>query len=290
MRSRIVSVLLLSLLTLFAIAMIGCGKATDPTMDFTYPLAVGNHWEYSITYTATNIRGDSAAVVDALSGVSIGASDLDILYYDTLTEGIPSYVLVSSVEFGGGARVDSGYTYLNNEPDGLYIYASDQRFGITLHKPGIPEYTLHHGSRSFASFEDFLCQSAKEVPTMYAADGNPPVYDVYYQTLAYPLAIGRNWTARTEDIYSFTNKSIIGFGDITVPAGTFSCYAVKSDLILVDGLDYVTPSIRVDYYSSKGMIKRTITGYDLTIVSEDNTWIGTADITTEYKLTSFMLK
>ncbi len=290
MYTRFMQITILVVITILVLGMLGCGKAVDPTSDFKFPLAVDNNWKYDYSQTASNIRGDSAAIASRLKVGMHGQAHIIVRdYIDPGIDSIPTFEMQSVFIVNDVVNTDIGYTYLNNTSAGLIIYESNNRFGFTLHKPTQPEYYLEFESKRYSSIHELINSqeldgSVLDAPTFKPADEND------YTTLMYPLAIGRTWIATYATSIGFLKKTIQGFEDITVPAGEFSCYVIDSRWETAIEGELMSSVRRADYFSSEGLIKREILYPDVHFLDETNTLLGIVDLHTNYELTSFVLK
>ena len=294
MRAHIKKNIIALLAIMVALCLLGCGKATEPGSDFVYPLAVGNEWQYNFTTEVSNIRGDSAAVMSLFTSFMAGQSILTINDTVTVDDSIPTFTMQSYLVYTDAAFVDSGKTNLNNTPGGLYIFASERRTGMSLHKPGATGLTLRQGDKYFSSPQELFAYWAGDIISPPAipdksATNTSDAYQ-YYLTLAYPLAVSKTWIAIEEVFGRITHKSIVDFKDITVPAGDFHAYTIRTDWEDLLPMTGSPNPIRYDYVSAEGLIKREIFNYDIHVLDETATELAVIDFTTTYVLRSVELK
>lgn len=78
-------------------------------------------------------------------------------------------------------------------------------------------------------------------------DGNP---DLRWQLVAFPLAIGKEWSVArkfADPNYSETGKArVTAVEKVTVPAGTFECYRIEAEALMVGKYRPPNPQIKVD--------------------------------------------
>ena len=90
------------------------------TEDFAFPLKIGNKWEYAITFSTFNIRGDTAGI-NFLNTTIVANVVLETVRKDTLQNGVKTFVFHETQTFENLSLESE--TYYNNEVNGLFLYA-----------------------------------------------------------------------------------------------------------------------------------------------------------------------
>jgi hypothetical protein len=184
--------------------------------------------------------------------------------------------------------LDDNYTgdvYYANHDDGLFFYGNS---GSWI---GIPkssnEYKFNFNGIEFNRLEEiavYLNGDKNEfklnMDTIFLK--LPPLLN-----LRYPLEIGERWIYFTPGDNNPSEKEILSFENVTVPAGTFDCYKIQHFFDINDDGEWDDDFFHYDYVSEKGLIKRSILLKDLLITDQNGDSLGLMDYREEYFLTEF---
>jgi hypothetical protein len=262
-------------IAILGMLLTGCSKSVDSkSKTFTYPLALGNQWTYSVTLTWKH--GDPIRV-DTIWGNS-GIVNLTVAQVDTIRPGVLSYT-IRGIDVGSEMRDGiPERTYLNL-PEGMYLLSRKTVMSINAgaimprrvpHPPDIVS-----GHPPLAGFPNaFGLAAALANPAGLITAQTADLADTLPLVLAYPQHTGLIWTYRdsSDARPSRVEKVIEGRETITTPAGSFDCWRIR--------FIFTPPSDGdlVDYVSPEGLIRRRFEG---------RLWNGLW--TTTYDLTSFTL-
>ncbi len=247
--------------------------------EFTYPLAIGDRWEYRYTSIGFNYRPDSLR--DYYPWNETGTAAAEIIRRDTLNDTLATYVLHVSVAISITAYESNDY--MNNAADGLYLYAYDRSSFIAP-------------ARAWWRFEGGFGPSGGPGPDLISSrSGGPqPGDSLYYESppvrsLAYPLEVGNQWVMRELNASGLPwriEKKIIDYGPQTVPAGTFDCYTIQWLWDVDDDGIWDTGFEGYDYVAPQGLIKRVIIVHDLYASSYEGP-AGLFDVMETIELTDY---
>jgi len=233
----------------------GCSKSVDSkSKTFTFPLALGNQWTYSVV--STREYGDSIKV-DTFWRFS-DTVNLTVTQVDTIRPGVLSYTM---------SAIDVGYemidgppecTYLNL-PEGMYLLsiktAKYFNSGLVLpRRVPQPPGAISRDEPSAQSLSSRWLAAALPDPAGLVDCQAADPADTLPLVLAYPQRTGLFWTYRdSSDARPYrTDKVIEGRETITTPAGTFDCWRIRFIFTPSGGIGYV------DYVSPEGLIRRRI--------------------------------
>ena len=253
---------------LFSFLCVSCSKSVDSkSKSFTYPLALGNQWTYSVTLTWDH---GNPTIVDTIEGNS-AVVNLTVAQVDTIRPGVLSYTM-RSIEVGSAMPYGiPECTYLNL-PEGMYLLSipsGASSFALLRpvpHPPGVVS-----GGPPLAGFPNAIGSVAAllDPEGLTAAQVANP--DTLPLVLAYPQHAGLIWTYHDSgSAWSFRSERVIdGRETITTPAGSFDCWRIRH----IRGAPAADLHI-VDYISAQGLIRRRIEMDDFT-----GNWIFTYDLT-----------
>lgn len=192
----------------------------------SYPLAVGNSWEYSITETSS----DSTGVLSTEYSFSRWT-----VISDTVINGLTSAKIYQYDSAYSGA-VTENYSYYANTPDGLFGLAYEG-YGTNIILRKYPAFIPGYGLK----FTTAGIDSVNVLP-------------VPFQHLKFPSSINTSWTAEAYDDTTLIlehPRSYTDYRTVTVPAGTYSCIRVKGEL---ENNGQIFPYIQFSDFSVKGLI------------------------------------
>jgi hypothetical protein len=223
----------------FSLIFFSCHNPAPPiTEDFSYPLRVGNKWEYSHTATGINFKVpvNDSVFVPKDTQESFGSTNnfISVDRIDSTSLPMAMFVIHDSSSVPGDTFSWVGENWYRNTADGLYKYAIDF--------PGGPQASpkTAAGARVLYRFKGKLFSSAREISDFVmngfspysakrlAAPAGLTVYDPPQGIYRYPYKAGALW----DFINTITDsiriaKEYINKEEITTPAGTFACYKVQ---------------------------------------------------------------
>ncbi len=256
-----------------------CNDSSNPVIpinsNFTYPLKVGNKWDYTIRNTYSNVTPDSikSLLNDYVLNIQLTVSN------DTLLDSNQVYELK---EVSNG--LSSSYAYYSNEGEGFikYAYRTSPNYGLPKSNNLIR--FLFKGSYFNSIPELIKAQEESVFKLKFLIDSliilEPP--RIIYQ---YPLEVGKEWVFNSD--YPLINKEIVSKESVQISSGTYECFKMKWKYDFnMDGV-WDEDFVLYEYLCSKGILKVTYTIKDITITTvEHPEGIGKADVKYERVLTS----
>jgi hypothetical protein len=249
-----------------AFYLISCQIWEPNKLDFTYPLDAGRSWTYE------------------KSGI-IWGEDTDTLKYPFKDTVITSIIIGSVMSKDStnliaiqvGARVE----YFENRDTGLFKIADNS---IHYNSLVMPKKT--HNKQIIINkntlFNTLVLSSDKMliIPSvsMNGVDSifyNEPPIRIYQ----YPLKNATQWCYNDLgqlEIY----REIIGTTEIEVEAGIFSCYHIRTYYDWSGDKIWDENMWMDDYVSKEGLIKRTFTGLNMSVIDSLGNILGTNSIAT----------
>jgi hypothetical protein len=281
---------------------ISCNKPTAPiSEDFSYPLGIGDKWEYGHTLTVTNYRvpvNDSVFVSkDTVIPSDSSRNYVSVVQADSTTLPVATLVVRDSAVTPGDTQYSVGRSWYRNAADGLYKCAIDF--------PGGPQASpkAAAGAKALFRFKGRLFLSLREISDLVtnglsagstkrlAAVAGATVLDPPRLSYRYPYKAGTMWDFNNSTDSILIAKQYLGKESITTPAGTFECYKVEwfwdsnHDGVWdadQEGYDWISPN--------HGLVKRQFLYRDMeeTSLVNNNTLVVVAkfDWVDEYTLTS----
>ncbi|MCD6250225.1 MAG: hypothetical protein J7J98_07855 [candidate division Zixibacteria bacterium] len=235
----------------------------------TYPVEVGNRWEYRRELTA-------------LSTVS-GYFLLEVVGTDTGWQVNPVYVFEETWFDLDQVTLNNSTTWYHVTNDGLYLVGYDGP-GNIIPASLSTSYRYRFGGREFESVSELLGQV--EGTGVALSPRELIVEDPPKLGLEYPISIGAEWVFREDDPWRI-EKQIHDFEIISVPAGNFGCFVVSwledtnNDGSFNDNLVFL------DYIAEEGLVRRSILMANVLVVDEHGNELGFIDITDEYELVAW---
>jgi hypothetical protein len=242
-------------IAILGMLLTGCSKSVDSkSKSFTFPLALGNQWTYSVV--ATLEHGDPIEV-DTAWNIS-DTVNLTVTQVDTIRPGVLSYTMSATdvgFEFIDGPPER---TYLNL-PEGMYLLsiktAKYFNSGLVLPRrvPQPPGAISRDEPSAQPLNSRWLAAALPDPAGLVDCQADNPA-DTLPLVLAYPQRTGLFWTYRdSSDARPYrTDKVIEGRETITTPAGTFDCWRIRFIFTPSGGENFV------DYVSPEGLIRRRI--------------------------------
>lgn len=269
-------------LFLFLILIIctqSCNDSSNPVIpinsNFTYPLKVGNKWDYTITNSYSNVTPDSikSLLNDQVFNIQLSVSN------DTLLDSNQVYELK---ELSNG--FSDSYAYYSNEGGGFikYAYRTGSNFGLPKSNNLIR--FLFKGSY-FNSIPELIKAQEESVFKLKSLIDSLIILEPPRIIYKYPLEIGKEWVFNPD--YPLINKEIVGKEPVQISSGTYECFKIKWKYDFnMDGIWDEDFAI-YEYLCSKGILKVTYTIINIAITTvEHPEGIGKADIKYERVLTS----
>ena len=278
------------LVSCFILPFNNCGQVKNPLgfdfFEYTYPMKIGNQWEYDRGFYLFNIRPDSIKSLLPITDTLRSYSSITIPKQEILKDSLLTYQLIE--DFTEDSRTITSESYYLHRMDGLYLCAY-KGVGLTLPKSG-KAYKIIFKGLSFNKIHeitDYLINLRNNA--YYNADSlyyeNPPL-----QTLKYPLKTGLQWTIRESGEPWLVEKKVISEERIKVPAGRYDCIKIQY-LIDLDGDNkWDEDIILFDYIGKDGLIKRSGLFKDLIAIDEFGMTIGIYDVKDESNLTKAIIK
>ena len=271
-------ILILTTLVIFAVILFpSCFGETNPTEvqeGFTeYPLTVGNSWQYEQEAQYFNLRPDSimgylpATVRKYSSTVRI---EKDV----TLMDSIETHVIREEVYFGGSLE-RYAEKYYSNQSDGFFLHAYSGLSGIL---PKIGYHTLKFKNKTYKDMDHLL----REITIKLQYPANSVLDSIYFEipplmVLPYPLQIGQSWNLRgTGDPFKI-DKKVVDRETINCPAGRFVVDTIQWLYDFEGYGQWDEDIIYLDYYSSIGLVKRSIIIKNVAMVDQSGFAIGYVD-------------
>ncbi len=266
------------IMLIFLILISGCfEKEKNPITpygysDWSYPLAIGNHWEYTRVFSSFNFRIDSAGVDSSRNYQDSSKIRVEIIGIDSLPHASRVFVFQESDSLSYGGTLTQ-YFYYGNQKSGLYLYAYSAHGSAGI----IPKLS----SREKIYFKGYTFQRVREITDWITKSlySGYPVRDTLtleippLRTLVYPPIIGWQWTYRPAGDPIRIDKRIIE----RVPVrGLNEVYKVQWLLDIDD--DGKWDEIEFyDHVSEKGLLYRLLYYKDMTLLSDTGDPIGLFD-------------
>lgn len=274
----------LAFLAIAVAALGGCSdSSTGPSSGGSalFPLAEGNSWDYVSRYVAILPSAATRVVVDTLDAEYF----LEIAQQETLQDTLVCYKFVETAVYDSLDSWSSS-SYYDGKEDGLWSVAYETGGGIGVSPKPVSGRCLSFRGQPLSSVRQALLNlgwgsfgSSRPESLIFE---DPPV-----RSLAYPLRVGLQWTYREPGAPWAIDKRVTGYDSVTVPAGTYRCYAVKWLIDIWDDDGQWDEDIDwVDHYCFSGLVKRTLIFRDCVITDEHATPIDTLDIWEEHLLAS----
>jgi len=272
-----------SFLFLIFVFLFGC-KKDNPTgplaEDFSFPLKIGNNWQYARTFSPFNVRGDTTGFnIDTI----IANLASEIVRRDTLPNSLETFVLHTTETVENLSFEFESESYYENQTDGLFLYAHSNPVDILL-KSAVKKQLLFQG-RYFKNIREILLFIERAVVNNITTADTLIIEDPPLKSLEYPLEIGSQWIFSANN-FSTTEKKVLGKEKVETPAGDFDCIKIQ----WINNLD--TDIEVFDFICSKGLVKRSLIAKDIRITTPDNPdGIGVLfDIKDELELINFNLE
>ncbi|MCD4817791.1 MAG: hypothetical protein K8S23_03765 [Candidatus Cloacimonetes bacterium] len=271
---------LLQIIILTIICIVGCdGNDNQPNMEYIYPLAIGNSWQYEKTY---KLNFDSLATKYGLSDTTYYSSGLvEIVNYEVIFDTLEVFNLKSTINEEGNISV--GYEYYNNIDNALFDYGYTSPKMITPKTEQKYSYIMFRNKR-FNNVREVLNWVKKRCSNNEFSREDSINYDPV-KSLEYPLKKGKQWIFRTEPWGM--DKKVLGWEKVDVAAGKFDCWKIQ---FLYTDEDWNIEIIFYDYISEKGFVKRIVKINGLNCYDENGEFLGYVDTIEETILIDYEIK
>ena len=266
--------------------MSSCYFPTDlPRTIDRYPLATGNTWTYTRTFSTFNFRPASPGATFRDTSI-VSSVAVQILGRETLQDS-PLWKFRSE-EHESGRPSFASYLFYRERGDSLILaaYSGGSLFTpqqrLTDHASS--RYTLN--GRSYLSFRELLNISPEYFPVALTDS-------IYYEGLpvnvyVFPFSVGLEWQYRERGTAWRMNKRVTGTEAVRTVAGIFSTYKIRWFWDMNDDGVWDTNIEAYDYVSTRGLMKRTFIFKDFAVTnaSSPDSVIGYFDAKDEASLNS----
>jgi len=245
-------------------------------MDFTYPLAIGNSWQYDTIYSRS--FDDEAQSYGFIDDVTNGEGSFEIISQEVMFGDIEvfNFACTETQESAGPWNSNS---YYNLEDSALICYGYQN---ASMIPPKNSE------QKFFYNFDDKRFNSPREI-VEYIERGmketrNDSLYYDPVRCFDFPLQQDQSWIYRTSNNPWKIVKTVVGNEEVEVPAGTFDCWVVHITHPESDWSDQIS---FYEYVSCEGVIKRDLEFINSAISNEDGNVIGHYNSRNEQYLTDY---
>jgi hypothetical protein len=255
-----------------------------PSEDFTYPLQVGNLWEYQSTYRYTVFHPFEGGMIGSDTTTTETVS-VQILKEVTLHDSVKTMQMQEVRVNGFGTY--SSETYYANEKSGLYVYAYRNPSGSLVAPKKAAGAGIVFNGRYFQNISEItrlLTQAIAGPASDSLIYENPPVL-----CLKFPVAVGSRWAYRHAGNFRI-EKKIIAQEEVSVPAGTFSCYKIQWIYDVDKDLVWSNSFFFYDYVCEKGLIRRIFGIEGALAYDEDGNLLGPCHDTFDNQLTKLVVR
>jgi hypothetical protein len=254
------------------------------TGDFVYPLKAGNQWEYQRLYYSFNFRSLQEGRTFPSDTVRATVT-VRIVKEVVLQDSIKTVQLLE--EYVDSTMSLTDESYYDNKQGGLYLYAYRNASGIPMMPKKATVAGIEFNGRHF--------QNISEITRLLTHAVTDPASDsLIYETpprlcLKYPFTLNSQWTSLKAGPFRI-DKKIISQEEVSVPAGTFSCYKIQWMYDINSDGAWDKDIVFYDYVCEKGLVKRSIVYRDIQATGMDLEPLGTYDAVDEGQLSRVILK
>lgn len=275
------------LFILFFIAGCSNNNSNYPSASMTYPMKVGNSWDYTREFIEVEVDHP-----DQVYKRATGEFYIEFTTVDTLVNGQPAFRLYESWEEQIITEQDTSTyqgatnTWYKENDYGLYVVAYGASNSAVSPKVA-PQNTYRHG-RVRINDSDLFNLRLENLAEWQTSTIDTIKYEVSPpKTLRYPMDLFIEWYYRQPYSPFTIKKEIIGRTAVTSTAGSFDCFIVRwlGDMNDDEIVDYTIK----DYISEIGLVKRNIVFEDFDKYNANNVYLGTFDIEIECELTSYQV-
>lgn len=251
-------------------------NAFSSRTSITYPVAVGNRWEYRWhhRWVGTNLGDRAGYYVVEIDRVETGWLAESVLAFEETWYNFADDALAHA----------TSYYYVDD--DGLKLAAYINSGGINP-VSGDESCRFQYNDRQYSSLGDWLARSDRNQLSALSLDADTIVEDPAKLVLEYPLAVGAAWTFRIDDPWRI-EKSVTGYETVDVPAGEFGCFVVRSLVDVDDDGDFTESPLLRDYIAEEGLVLRSEMWLDVMLVDTAGHPTGVlVDMIEEYELVAW---
>lgn len=249
-----------------------------------YPLQVGNQWVYQRLFYAFNFRPlDEGRTLP--SDTVRATVTVNIIKEVMLQDSIKSVQFLE--EYVENSRSITDESYYSNKQGGLYFYAYRKAAGAPMiPKKAAGTSILFNGQRfhHLSEITRLLTHAVVEPAADSLIYETPPLL-----CLKYPFSLNSQWTYRKVGPFRI-DKKIVAQEEVSVPAGTFSCYKIQWMFDLNSNGAWDENIVFYDHVCEKGLIRRSILYKDVQATGESGEPLGTYDAIDEGQLSKVILK
>ena len=215
---------------------------------------------YAIDYLAMGINtyGWSAQMVDSLGRVLDSDSDTLSVRVAGTGESVGQYSNLICLE-ASSSHGEHGTTR------SWYLQSTDSLTEIAYAGAGAVPLSLPKTSTASTSFRLSLPVSLQRILAGRAASDSVYLRDEVRIVHRYPFTIGTRWASFHQPFYS--EREVVGYESVTVKAGTFSCYKIKTTIDL-GGAPFAMEWY--DFVAQQGIVLRTLDFPMLLLTTEDH--------------------
>ena len=267
-----------------------CFGEINPTEipgDFSqYPLKLGNSWQYEREVKFINLRPDS--VIGYLPDTAYQNSmSVTVPRKKTLLGSIETYVIREETDMGG-SLVAFGEQYYANQHNGFYLHAYK---GMSSILPKNSNPTLKFKNKMYQNIDQLLL----ELDITWQFPANSAVDSVIMEIpplliLPYPLQIGQSWIYREAGNPFKIVKKVITRETLNTSAGQFAVKVIQWFYDYDNTGQWEEEISVLDYYSTIGLVKRSIRVKNLQLINQFNQVIGYFDYSEISELQYYMVK
>lgn len=216
----------------------------------SYPMEIGSEWTYERSLIISYFESEESSnivEVDTFKFVDNVWIEKDTAFNDTIN--------VKIFKSKTDAYIYAQYMYLDTEGLKTYAYQGAAP-SVFAKKTGVNfNYTLNNNFEAFAITDEIFIE---EIPRL---------------NIKLPMGIGTSWTYKesTENSPLKITKKVIGTETIAVANNEEICLKVEYEYSNDSNYDDIHAT---EWYSEKGMIKRTFNFGKITITDENNQTIG----------------
>lgn len=274
----------------FLIFIISCfEKEKDPITpyeysDWSYPLAIGNHWEYMRVFSSFNFRIDAAGVDSSWNYQDSSRIRVEIIGIDSLPHASRVFVFQESDSLSYGGTLKQ-YFYYGNQKSGLYLYAySIAGTAAILPKPSSGQQIYFKG-HTFQRVREITDWITKSLYSGYLVRDTLVLEIPPLRSLVYPPIISWQWTYRPAGDPIRIDKRIIERISVN---GLNEVYKVQWLLDIDDDGQWDEIEF-YDHVSERGLLYRILYYKDMTLFSDTGEPIGLFDAKDEFIINSIHL-
>jgi len=254
--------------------------------DNSYPLKIGNTWEYSRQFNFTNFRDPNGNPAIPWFNISIQANVL--VTAERLDTLLTSHLVVVLKEiYTEAGQTIEGEAFYANQEDGLYFYAYNGQSMVNP-KSGFGNKIFFKGVyfNHISEVTDFIEKKFYNSKT----NSDSIIYEIPpLLSLKYPLQVGDQWIYRTWCNPWRIDKKVAGKENISVPCGYYETYKIQWMLDIWNDGNRDKDIEFFDYICREGLVKRTVLFKDMFAVDENNNPLGIFDALDEMELTNYNL-